>query len=314
MANRIRISTLGAAPLSVDGNATSKDIVHQMLAYWDAKLQQVLPDQPDLIVLPEMCDHPKNVSNERELEYYQQKKESLFDFFANQAQNNNCYIIYPTIRNLEGHSRRNSCMVIDRQGTVAGIYDKNHIVIGENTEKGIVCGSEAPLIKCDFGKIACAICFDLNFDSLRLQYVAARPDLLIFPSMFHGGLQQAWWAYSCRCHFVAAAIPLAGPSEIRNPHGNVIATTTNYVDYVTSSVNLDCKLVHWDENREKLKAFKEKYKTRVDINDPGLFGSVLVTSESETADITIMLREFEIEPLDDYLQRSLTFHQQFDDK
>ena len=107
-----------------------------------------------------------------------------------------------------------------------------------------------------------------------------------------------------------AAIPLAGPSEIRNPHGKVIATTTNYRDYVTASVNLDCKLVHMDDNGKKLKALKQRYQTQVDIYDPGHFGSVLVTSESESINAENMLKEFKIEPLDDYLQRSLNFHQQ----
>ena len=90
----------------------------------------------------------------------------------------------------------------------------------------------------------------------------------------------------------------------------IIATTTNYVDHVSASVNLDCKLAHLDGNREKLKALKVKYKTKVEINDPGFYGSVLITSESETVDVNYMLREFEIEFLDDYLQRSLNFHQQ----
>jgi predicted amidohydrolase len=310
MANRIKISTMGAELVLVDSDATSQEIVNQMLEYWDAKLQRVLPDQPDLIVLPEMCDHPENVSTEKELKYYQERDDSLFSFFANYARKNNCTLIYPTIRTLDDKSRRNSSIVIDRQGNVAGVYDKNHIVISEKTDKGIDCGTHAPLIECDFGQIACAICFDLNFEPLRLQYVTAKPDLLVFPSMFHGGLQQPWWAYSCRCHFVGAVATHAGPSQIRNPHGNVIATTTNYVDHVSASVNLDCKLVHLDGNGEKLAALKQKYKTQVEITDPGHFGSVLVTSESDTVDADHMLREFEIELLDDYLQRSLNFHQQ----
>jgi predicted amidohydrolase len=309
MANRIRISTVNAPQLSVDLNASTSQRIGQMTSYWDKQIQQVLPGEPDLIVLPEMCDHPENLSPEQQLDYYRQGTDTLFAFFADRAKANNCYLIYPTIRTLADGSRRNSSMVIDRQGIVAGVYDKNHIVIGENTERGIQCGAEASLIECDFGRIACAICFDLNFEPLRSQYVRAKPDLLVFPSQFHGGLQQAWWAYSCRCHFVAATIPLAGPSEIRNPHGNVIATTTNYVNHVTATVNLDCKLVHLDENLDKLRALKEKYKTEVNIKDPGLFGSVLVTSESDAVNVGAMINEFEIELLDDYMQRSLSFHQ-----
>ena len=75
-------------------------------------------------------------------------------------------------------------------------------------EKGSLCGKDAPVFECDFGRVAFAICFDLNFDELRLKYVKAKPDLIIFSSMYHGGLMQAYWAYSCRAYFVGA---IAGP-------------------------------------------------------------------------------------------------------
>ena len=66
---------------------------------------------------------------------------------------------------------RNSCVILDRNGEIAGIYDKNFPTIGE-MEKGIKAGKEAPIIQLDFGKVAVAICFDLNFDELREQYAA----------------------------------------------------------------------------------------------------------------------------------------------
>ena len=86
--------------------------------------------------------------------------------------------------------------------------------------------------------MACAICFDLNFDELRLVYAKAKPDLIVFSSMFHGGIMQAYWVYSCRCHFVSAVGFPAIRSEIRNPHGRVIASTTDHYDFVTATVNL----------------------------------------------------------------------------
>jgi len=61
-------------------------------------------------------------------------------------------------------------------------------VIEETTQDGVLCGKEAPVFECDFGRVACAICFDLNFDELRLKIAKARPDLILFCSMYHGGL------------------------------------------------------------------------------------------------------------------------------
>jgi len=77
------------------------------------------------------------------------------------------------------------------------------------TESGILYGREAPVFDCDFGRVAFAICFDLNFDELRLKYVKAKPDLIVFSSVYHGGLMQAYWAYSCRAHFIGAVAELS---------------------------------------------------------------------------------------------------------
>ncbi len=97
------------------------------------------------------------------------------------------------------------------------------------------------------------------------------------------------------------------PSEIRNPYGAIVATTTNYFDFAVAKVNLDCELVHLDYNWDKLKKMKEKYGRDVIVDDPGKLGAVLITSEHESISIDQMIREFEIEKLDDYLNRARGF-------
>ena len=198
--------------------------------------------------------------------------------------------------------------IIDRKGGIAGIYNKNHPVMEEEHDKaGILCGKDAPIIECDFGTVAGIICFDLGFAPLLEKYTRAKPDLLIFSSMYHGGaVVQSWWAYSCRAHFVSAVAGL--PSEIRDPYGQVLATTTNYRDYAVGTVNLDCCMTHYDYNWEKLEALKRKYGVQVTILDPGYFGSVLISSETDEITATDMAKEFEIELLDDYLARELARH------
>jgi hypothetical protein len=125
--------------------------------------------------------------------------------------------------------------------------------------------------------------------------------------MYHGGMMQAYWAYSCRSHFVGAIAGRVTPSQIRNPQGDVIATNTNYFDSVVATVNLDCALVHLDENWGRLRAMKTKYGPQVTITDPGRLGSVLIASAHESISIDAMIDEFELERLDDYLARSLAY-------
>ena len=185
-----------------------------------------MPDRPDLIVVPEACDRPSQFPIDRRLAYYRVRDRQVRDFFASIAVSAGCNIVYSAARGLEDGTWRNSSEVIGRDGETVGIYNKNHVVIEETTEAGILCGREAPVFECDFGRLACAICFDLNFDEVRRKYVDGKPQLIAFSSMYHGGLMQEYWAYSCRSYFVGA---IAGPpSQIRNPFGEVIA------DYVSS--------------------------------------------------------------------------------
>ncbi len=126
---------------------------------------------------------------------------------------------------------------------------------------------------------------------------------MIFSSVYHGGLMQAYWAYSCRSYFVGAVAAL--PCQIYDPQGDLVASSTNYFDYVTATVNLDSRLAHLDYNWGRLAKLKQKYGTKVKIKDPGYLGSVLISSEDENISVDEMIKEFEIELLDDYFKRAL---------
>jgi len=295
----ITVATIGNAPVAIK-TGNKQEIVDHVISFWDRELKQVLPDKPDLIVLPEFCD----LSGEGE-EYLKVRQNQVLDFFSSVSKNNKCYIAFGTQRKDKDGNWRNSCIVIDRTGVIAGIYDKNFPTIGE-MESGIKASNEANIIQCDFGRVAIAICFDLNFDELRLKYAKEKPDLIIFSSMYHGGNVQSTWAFTCRSHF-AGAVYKGNPSEIRNPMGDVIASNTNYFDFAVSKINLDCRLVHLDYNWTRLTALKNKYGTTVKISDPGKLASVLITSENSKVTADDMIKEFEIEMLDDYMKRARDF-------
>jgi len=307
MARYVTISTFNYHYCTVDPEQDIDTAILQVAEFLKHKIQQVLPDQPDLIVLPECCDVPSGYASERLKAYYRQRANQILDLLSEMARQYHCYIAYPTIRYQEDGTWRNSVLLIDRDGIVAGTYNKNHPVSTEIEQDGIICGSEAPVFTCDFGRVAIAICFDLNFAPLRERYASMQPDLILFPSMFHGGFMQQYWAYSCRAYFVGA---IAGrlPSAILSPVGHPLYSTSSYYDYVTGTINLDAAVVHLDFNRPKLERMKQKYGVKANIMDPGLVGSVVITSESADFSADDLVEEFGLVKLDDYLAQSLTLH------
>jgi predicted amidohydrolase len=303
MANYVKISTIGSSQLE-NPPVDNEEALKKMMAHWQDRLDEVLPDKPDVIVVPEACDRFLGHTLDERREYYRLRGNKVRDLFAEVAKKHQCYIAYSAAREMEDGTWRNSTQLIDRKGEIVGIYNKNHVVIEETTEFDILCGKEAPVFECDFGRVALAICFDLNFDELRLKYKEVKPDLILFSSMYHGGLMQRYWAYSCRAHFVGS-IARKNASSILSPVGEILASTTNYFGYVTTTVNLDCKVVHLDYNWDRLSKMRAKYGPKVKMMDPGDLGSVLISSETDEFTIDDMIKEFEIEIWDDYYDRAL---------
>jgi hypothetical protein len=90
-----------------------------------------------------------------------------------------------------------------------------------------------------------------------------------------------------------------------NPLGETVAQSTNYYPYITATVNMDCAVLHIDENGRQFAAIKRKYGPKVKIHDPGLLGSVLISSEADDLSVQDIIAEYGLEPLDDYFNRSL---------
>ena len=305
----VRIATISVMPPIIDLHTKPQKVVDMMINFWQNELNNVLPDKPDLIVLPEACDRPQNFYLDWNIEttFYKVRGNQILDFFAKTAKENHCYIAYSTKHQVADGSYRNSTFMIDREGKVIGTYNKNFPTIGE-MKRGVKAGKDAPVFKCDFGTVGALICFDLLFDELMEKYATKKPDVLIFPARYHGGMMQSIWAYNTQSYFVGSIEDRPGlPSQIYNPVGELVATTTNYTNYVVADVNLDYEVVHIDYNWDKLKKLKEKYGKEVTIHDPGYVGVVLVSSESDSVSVQQMLKEFDIKNWDDYYKRSVAY-------
>lgn len=288
------------------------DYERQIKAFWMAQLDKVLPSKPDIIILPECCDrfdrygYPEGDLYQNDtMEYARYMEDKLTEFFAPIARDNNTNIAYSSVRYVpydEKYHYRNSTIYIGRDGDVCGIYDKNHLVVEENTIYNTAYGTEAKAFDLDFGRVASAICFDLNFNELMEGYKVQHPELIVFCSEFNGGLKQEYWAYECQSYF-AGAIALT-PGRIINPLGETVASATNYTPHASATVNLDYRLCHFDYNWERFTSAKEKYKDALTIHDPGKVGCVMLSYNDTDKTVEDVIDEFGIERLDEYFARA----------
>lgn len=117
----VKIATIGSLPPSFGANATLDEIVRHVNDHWKGRFAQVLPDRPDLIVVPENCDVTPGLSGKRRFEYYEARGNRVLDFFSEVAKENHCYVTYPAVRKQEDGTWRNSITLLDRTGNVAGV-------------------------------------------------------------------------------------------------------------------------------------------------------------------------------------------------
>jgi len=303
MANYVRIATFSRVK-SMGDIPQGQSVLDFVMDWLDKDIQKVLPHKPDLIVLPEFCDFPDGMTVEQMEAYLAQRGTAVFDYLCGIARDNHCYVAHASIRVDENGLRRNSSMMIDRQGKVIGYYDKNFVTIGEMDDYHIVPSEEPAIFECDFGRVGAVICFDLNFEELRAKYKKLKPDLMLFQSLFGGGLMRQFYAFDVRSYFVSSCGYYGLPCSVISPLGEIIRQATEDNTYIVEDINLDYAVCHGDFNQAAVANVREKYGDQVTIRDPGQIGVQLHSYEGSDKTMPDIFRECNVEFADDYFVRA----------
>ena len=103
------------------------------------------------------------------------------------ARRHQTYIVCPIDRQ-DGDRRVNSAVLIDRQGDIAGVYDKVYPYWSEyDITPAVQAGTEVPVFQTDFGRLGLAICFDVNFPEVWKRMADQGCELVIWPSAYSAG-------------------------------------------------------------------------------------------------------------------------------
>jgi len=223
-------------------------------------------------------------------------------FISRKANEHKAYIFASYWRRDESaKGKYNSAVLFDREGKVVGAYDKVFPTIGEMEDRTIP-GKEAKIFQTDFGRIGAIICFDLNFHELLSDYKSKGVELLCMLSAFRGGFMVPSTAFRYQ-YFIATSTP-GENSVIVDPLGRTLAESSAYGRIIFAKINLDSKIVHIDYNVQRVVDLKKKYQEYVSIEVASPEAVYFISSLHQEKSVYDMIKEFEIETLDEYLDRA----------
>ena len=215
------------------------------------------------------------------------------------AQRHKLLIVWPRVEYDPGRGVRNTAILVDRSGAILGRYDKMFPTTTE-LEKGVIPGTEAPVFETDLGRVGMLICFDLNFAEVHDALARGKPDVVVFSSMYRGGLQAQALAYELRAFVVTAIASELG--LVIDRCGRILKEST-YETLAVAPVNTNSIALHMDFNWGKMDAMLAKYGSALtfDYHTREAFYVIELTGDR---DIDELVQEFALETADAYFARS----------
>lgn len=150
----------------------------------------------DVVVLPEYfywAPEPKDTP------FITSYPEEIISAFSERAKLHNTYIVGGTVANKrEDGNIYNTALLFDRNGNVAGKYDKVHlfdVLNVKDTEQEsdqITRGNGLFTYDADFGKIAISICYDIRFPEVARTLALQGVKYLFMPTAFFSPRQDHW--------------------------------------------------------------------------------------------------------------------------
>jgi len=285
MQTRAKIATIcqsGIYQTTIDGNNA------EMLKRLDLALRQ----DPDLVCLPESFNSA-SVPRDSITQVAESIPGPTTDLFSKKARENHCYILCPVFTKRE-EKYWNSVVVIDRTGSILGIYDKLHPVTTTSDytqfEQGVTPGIKTPVFDLDFGRIGVQICFDALFPASWEDLSRQGARIIFWCSAYNGGfpLQSYAWLH----HYYVISSVSTEKSRIIDPCGSILAESNSHLNVIWRNINLDYAVCHNDFNYSVPDRILTAYPGKVEIRTHWDEGHFLVEPLDPSLTIAQLQREF----------------------
>jgi predicted amidohydrolase len=275
--------------------------VEQNRAEMLRRLEIALKHRPDLVCLPESFPTPSVPGNIASLT--EPVPGPTVEAVARLARQHRSYVICPLWTQRDDHYW-SSAVIIDRSGTVVGIYDKMHPVTSESDytlmENGITPGSQAPVFELDFGRIGVQICFDMQFPEGWQALTDHGARIIFWPSAHNGGF--ALQAYAWQHHVYVISAVSTDKARIIDPCGSILAETDALLNVLVRDINLDYAVCHYDFNYSIPERIQAAYPGRVEIRTHPDTGHFLIEPLDPALTIAHLQNEFGFLTVQEYNQ------------
>lgn len=268
----------------------------EMPEFMTAKILEELkclePYQPEIVCLPEVFAFT-HVSKKYPKAERPRISEGIAELFSDYSKKNHCYTVCPLYTTDAQKRVYNSAIVIDRQGTRIGTYQKIH-----PTNDEIISGTTPgplfqPVIQTDFGKIGIQICFDILWNDGWEMYRKQGAEIIFYPSAFPAGQMVNAQAWRNKCVVVSSTNKHT--SKICDITGKVIEQTGIWnANLICAPVNLEKVLLHlWPYNK-RFKEIHQKYGKKIRISIYHEEEWAIIESLSPDVKVRDILNEYEL--------------------
>jgi predicted amidohydrolase len=111
---------------------------------------------------------------------------------AAKARRYGMYVIAPVAALVDG-VRRNSAVILGREGQIVGQYFKTHLTQPE-LDAGFVAGDDLPVFDLDFGRIGIMTCLDNSFPETARVLAVKGAEVVFYPHVQSGYGEVGWMA------------------------------------------------------------------------------------------------------------------------
>jgi predicted amidohydrolase len=249
----------------------------------------------DLVVLTEyFLSRPGDTAAQRAV-----RLEDVKPRMAACAKKYGCYMVIPMVLEEEDPPLRysNAAVLVDRDGRVAGIYRKVHLVLDPKDvllEDGLTPGGNFPVFDCDFGRLGMEICYDINYAEGWAALAKEGAEIVALPSETQETIRPSGYAQQHR-YYVVSATP-RGHSAVFSPLG-VIQAEAGQAGVLVHEIDLSFEIVGYQKDEGK--SLTLKFGDRIGFNYYTGEDSGICWSNDPTTPIGEMLGSIGIPDMDE---------------